>query len=31
MDSAALMSQYVNESCFKYRSHGKNRIDRYRR
>ena len=25
------MSQYVNESCFKYRSYGKNRIDRYRR
>ena len=29
--SAARMSQYVNESCFKYRNHGKNRIDRYRR
>ena len=31
IDSAAGMSQYVSESCFKYRSYGKNRIDRYRR
>ena len=31
IDSAARMSQYVRESCFKYRSYGKNRIDRYRR